>query len=91
MSTSPENGVVVEIPSHNDITNDLSNSDNNETETERIIEMVSVKIENNSNSITSPTTKGRQEKENDETCTGANNIEKSDLLDHGNDLTSRFK
>ena len=80
MSTSPENGVVVEIPSHNGITNDLSNSDSNETETdidngvglkenknilkiqERIIEVVSVKIENNSNSITSPTTNGRQEK-----------------------------
>ena len=35
---------------------------------ERIIEVVSVKIENNSNSITSPTTNGRQEKESDETA-----------------------
>lgn len=59
------NGVIVEIPSHNGAMNDLSNSDNNETETDidsegirkrkhskrskRLREVVSVNIENNRN------------------------------------------
>ena len=49
-----------------------------------------IKIENTGNSITSPTTNGRQEKESDETAPGANNIEKSDLQDNGSDLTSNI-
>src|SRR4051812_33680206 len=34
INSPPGNGVIVEIPSHNGIMNDLSNSDNNETDTD---------------------------------------------------------
>jgi hypothetical protein len=33
-SAAPGNGIIVEIPSHNGIMNDISNSDNDETETD---------------------------------------------------------
>ncbi|CAG8451950.1 5274_t:CDS:2 [Funneliformis mosseae] len=104
---APSERVIVEILPHNGITNDLSNSDNNETtETDidsgsgskgkrrhsklskRIIEVVSVNIENISN--ISPTINGKMKQESNETSQVENNIEKNDLLDDGSDLTSNI-
>ncbi|CAI2190769.1 17721_t:CDS:2, partial [Funneliformis geosporum] len=105
---TPSERVIVEILPHNVITNDLSNSDNNETtETDidsgngskgrrrhsklpkSMVEVVSVNIENISNSIT-PTINGKMKQESNETAQVENNIEKNDLLDDGSDLTSNI-
>jgi len=69
VNSSPGNGIIVEIPSHNGIMNDISHSDNDETETDinseevgsrgkrkrsKIFrEVISVNIENNRNNISS--------------------------------------
>jgi hypothetical protein len=106
INSPPGNGVIVEIPSHNGITNDLFNSDNNETETDidsegirkrkqykrskRLREVVSVSIENNSNNISSQSETNINGLREKESDEIENNIKKNDLLDDGSDLTSNI-
>ena len=105
-NSPPGNGVIVEIPSHNGIMNDLSNSD---TETDidnegigsrgkrkhskrskRVREVVSVNIENNRNNISSQNETNINGLQERESDETENDIKKNDLLDDGSDLTSNI-